>query len=103
MVILSKPILRAFGARHPAAAKPLNDWFALVLAADWNSIAAMRRSYNSVDYVGQDRYIFNIGGNKFRLVARVLFPARTVYVKFVGTHAEYDAIDPATVEYKKPL
>ena len=101
MVILSKPIIREFGSRHPAAAKPLNYWYALVLAADWRNLADIRAIYNSVDFVGNERYVFNIGGNKFRLVARILFPARTVYIKFIGTHQEYDRIDAATIDYKK--
>ncbi len=101
MVVLSKPIIREFGTKHPAAAKPLNDWYALVLAADWSSLADVRAIFNSVDFVGNERYVFNIGGNKFRLIARILFPARTVYIKFIGTHREYDRIDAATIDYKK--
>lgn len=102
MVVLSKPILRAFGARYPPANPPLNDWFEAAKAANWRSLATIRQSFNSVDYVGNDRYVFNIGGNKFRLVVLILFPARTIYIKFVGTHAEYDAIDATTIEYKRP-
>ena len=59
------------------------------------------RFFISVDFVGNERYVFNIGGNKFRLIARILFPARTVYIKFIGTHREYDRIDAATIDYKK--
>ena len=102
MVVLSKPIIREFGLKHPSSAKPLNDWYTLVIAADWKNLADLRTVFNSVDFVGNERYVFNIGGNKFRLVARILFPARTVYVKFIGTHREYDQIDAATVDYKKP-
>ncbi len=87
--------------KHPTAAKPLNDWYALVLAADWGNLADIRVLFNSVDFVSNERYVFNIGGNKFRLIARILFPARTVYIKFIGTHREYDRIDAATIDYKK--
>lgn len=102
MVVLSKPILREFSAKHSNAAKPLSDWYALAAAADWSNLSDIRAVINSVDFVGNERYVFNIGGNKFRLVARVLFPARTVYIKFIGTHQEYDRIDASTIEYKKP-
>ncbi len=62
----------------------------------------MRQFSNSVDYVGNFRYVFNIRGNRYRLIAAVVFASRTVYVKFVGTHKEYDLIDAATIDYTKP-
>ncbi len=61
----------------------------------------MRRFSNSVDYVGNFRYVFNIRGNRYRLVAAVVFAARTVFIKFIGTHQEYDKIDVAAVNYDK--
>jgi mRNA interferase HigB len=66
-------------------------------AADWKSLTDIRRSFNNVDFVGNDRYVFNIKGNHYRLVAMIFFSRRTVYIRFVGTHREYDAIDVTTV------
>lgn len=53
----------------------------------------MKQTFNSVDSVGNDRYVFNVGGNKYRIVAMIHFSKRTVYLRFVGTHAQYDGID----------
>ena len=58
----------------------------------------MKQTFNHVDYIANDRYVFNIKGNHYRLIARVMFHIRTVYIKFVGTHAEYDRIDISTIE-----
>jgi mRNA interferase HigB len=97
MVIISKGILRAFGETHHDAIDALNDWYAKSKDADWGSLAELKSTFNSVDYVGNDRYVFNIRGNKFRLVAMIFFDIRTVYIRFVGTHREYDKIDVSKI------
>lgn len=93
MVIISKTILRDFGAEQPLAIEALNDWYDLVKDADWGTPGDIRQSFNSVDYVGNDRFVFNIRGNRYRLVAMIFFDIRTVFIRFVGTHAEYDKVD----------
>jgi len=80
----------------------VEDWFKYVTKVDWANGADVRRSFNSTDYVGNERFVFNIRGNRYRLVVSVVYSVRTVYVKFIGTHAEYDTIDAATVLYTKP-
>jgi len=102
MVILSWSVIREFSKIHPDAAKALRDWYLEVRAADWRSLADVRGFANSVDYVGNFRYVFNIRGNRYRLIAAIVFSARTVYIKFLGTHQEYDLIDAKTVEHNKP-
>ncbi|MCB0609921.1 MAG: type II toxin-antitoxin system HigB family toxin [Lewinellaceae bacterium] len=97
MVIISKTILREFGLLHTDAIDALNAWYEVVKEADWNKIADIRQAYNSVDYVGNDRFVFNIRGNRYRLVAMIFFDIRTVFVRFVGTHSEYDNIDASTI------
>lgn len=62
----------------------------------------MKLRFNSVDYVGNDRYVFNIRGNNYRLVAMIFFNKRTVFVRFIGTHAEYDKIDCSTILIATP-
>jgi mRNA interferase HigB len=57
----------------------------------------MKKTFNSVDVVGNDRYVFNIKGNSYRLVAMIFFDIRTIYIRFIGTHSEYDKIDCALV------
>ena len=97
LVIISKTILREFGQLHPDAIEALNTWYAIVKDADWSNLADLRQVFNSVDYVGNDRFVFNIRGNRYRLVAMIFFDIRTVYIRFVGTHSEYDKVDVANV------
>ena len=92
MRIISFSIIREFIAKHADADVPLRDWYNRVSKADWNSLADMKNTFNTVDYVGNDRYVFNIKGNNYRIVAIVLFINKKVYMRFVGTHEEYDKI-----------
>jgi mRNA interferase HigB len=101
MVIISKTILNQFGQQHPDAADALNDWYDKTLAANWASLADVRQTFNHVDYVGENRCVFNVKGNHYRIVALVFFSVRTVYIKFIGTHAEHDKVDVVTVDQKK--
>ena len=89
MKLISNKRLREFASRHPQAEQPLQDWRRLIERGDYDSFAALRATFASVDKV-DDRYVFNIGGNKYRLIASVAFVVRTVWVKAVLTHAEYD-------------
>lgn len=101
MVIISKAVLQSFSLKHTDAETPLEDWYELVKNADWKSFNEMRNTFNSVDAVGNNRYVFNIKGNSYRLIALILFKVRTVFILFIGTHKEYDKIDAAKVEHKK--
>lgn len=93
MVIISKTILAEFGIVNSDSIEALNKWYEVVKKANWSSLNDIKKSFNNVDYVGNDRYVFNIKGNKYRLVAMIFFNIRTVYIRFVGAHAEYDKID----------
>lgn len=95
MVVISKPVLREFVALHPDAAVSLQRWYLETKKADWPHFDAMRRTFSHADAVGNDRYVFNIRGNRYRLVALVNFRIRAVFILFVGTHTEYDALDAA--------
>lgn len=97
MRIIAKRTLRQFWERHPAAEAPLKVWFAIVRAADWRTPADVRATFRSADFVGDNRVIFDILHNRCRLVAHVAYRHRAVLVKFVGTHAEYDRINPEDV------
>lgn len=97
MVIISKTILAEFGVKHGDSVEALNKWYDETKQADWNSLADIKKMYKSVDYVGNDRYVFNIKGNKYRLVVMIFFSIRTIYIRFIGTHAEYDKIDCKTI------
>jgi mRNA interferase HigB len=98
MQILSKRTLREFWEQYPRAKKPLQAWYKIVSEAEWSGPVAIRESFGSADFVGDSRVIFNIGGNKYRLVVRVVYgPYYRVMVKFVGTHEQYDQIKPESV------
>jgi mRNA interferase HigB len=97
MRVISRKALREFAARHPRSKGPLDAWFAEVSRAKWESFAEVRATYRSADVVGGNRVIFNIGGNKYRLVVKIAYRCGTVFVRFVGTHDEYDTIDPETI------
>ena len=97
MQIIAKRTLRQFWERHPQSATPLRTWYAIVSRARWTGPADVKAQFGSADFVADNRIVFNIGGNKYRLVVRVSYEYGRVLVKFVGTHAEYDRIDVTTV------
>ena len=92
MRIISERTIRIYYETHPEAKSALQDWVSKVKEANWQSLADVKQTFNSVDYVGNQHYIFNIKGNDFRLVAVVKFMVKFVLIRFIGTHAEYDKI-----------
>ena len=97
MRILTERTLREFWQRHPDAEQPLRDWLRRVAAADWDTPAKIRDRYRSVSIIPGNRVVFNIKGNAYRLVVRIDYINRMVFIRFIGTHAEYDRIDVAEV------
>lgn len=96
--IISRRTLKEFWeADHPDAEQPLRAWFAMVKVADWSGPTDIKRMFAHASFVGNDRVVFNIGGNKYRLVVKIIYSKKRVYVRFVGTHSEYDRIDVAKV------
>jgi mRNA interferase HigB len=93
MRIIAKSTLREFWARHPDAEEPLLAWYREVKQEDWDTPAKVKEKYRSASIVGGNRVVFNIKGNDYRLVVKINYPYRVVYIRFVGTHAEYDRID----------
>lgn len=92
MIVISKSTLKRFLELHPAAAGPVWRWYSTVKEADWKELAALKRSFPATDYIGNELYVFNLGGNNYRLIARIFFSVRTVYIRFIGTHSEYDKL-----------
>ncbi len=97
MIIANKELLADFVQVHAQAAKPLNKWVEAVQAAEWKNHAELKTMFPSADYVKNGRYVFNIGGNNYRIVAVVIFIGGVMNIRFVGTHSEYDRIDCATI------
>lgn len=97
MVILSYRPIQDFTAIHPEAKSSLDEWFGKCEDAHWTSYNMMKSTFNSVDEIGCDRYIFNVGGNKYRVIAIIHFSVRTMYIKWVGTHSQYNGINPLLI------
>jgi mRNA interferase HigB len=101
MQVIARRTLRLFWERHPQAEGPSRAWFALVSKARWKGPSDVKRQFGrTVDFVGDNRVIFNIGGNKYRLIGHISYEFGRVLIKFIGTHAEYDRIDPETVTWR---
>ena len=97
MRIISRKALREFWKRHPDSEHALQAWYREVVGADWSAPANLIARYPSASFVGNNRVVFNIKGNSHRLVAEINYRERLVYIRFIGTHAEYDRIDAKTV------
>ncbi len=100
MVIISKAILKEFAEKYPDSELALEKWYDEVKKADWSNFAEVKATFNSTDAVGNDRYVFDIRGNHYRLIALIIFKVRTVFILFIGTHPEYDKIDAANITFK---
>jgi mRNA interferase HigB len=98
MRVIAVRSLREFWTRHPAAEQPLRAWLDEARAADWRRPSDIKGQYGHAGVLKNRRVVFNIKGNDYRLVVAIAYRLQVVYVKFVGTHAQYDAIDAETVE-----
>lgn len=90
-------MLRECYEEHADAEAALTAWYRVASKAEWKDLNDLKKDYPSADLVGDQRVVFNIKGNHYRLVARVNYLYKRIMIKWVGTHAEYDKIDAATV------
>ncbi|MFT5433665.1 MAG: mRNA interferase HigB [Myxococcota bacterium] len=98
MRIIARRTLKDFWeSGHANAEGPLKAWYAEVNGAEWNSMADIKVRYPHASVIDSERVVFNVGGNNYRLVVKLYFPAPTVFIRFVGTHAEYDRLDVKTL------
>ncbi|SRR5713101_6199918 len=93
MRIIAKGTLRDFWEVYADAEEPLMAWYREVEKADWSTPAEVKEKYRNASIVGDNRVVFNIKGNDYRLVVKINYRYRVVYVRFINTHAEYDKID----------
>jgi mRNA interferase HigB len=100
MRVISIKHIRDFYETHPDAEESLKAWLSEVQKATWDTPQDIKDQYSSASFLANKRVVFNIKGNSFRLVVAVAYKFSAVYVKFIGTHAEYDEINAVTVEMK---
>jgi mRNA interferase HigB len=98
MRVIAQSRLTTYGKKHAEADQLLRAWYDEAIKADWRSPRDIKAQYRSASIVGNNRVVFNIKGNDHRLVVAVAYRFGAAYIKFVGTHEEYDRIDAATVE-----
>jgi mRNA interferase HigB len=95
--IISRKTLREFWEIHPDAAQPLQAWYHDVKHTSWKSPADIKAIYRNASFMAKNRVVFNIKGNKYRLVAAVQYDFGIVFIRFIGTHKDYDAISAESV------
>jgi len=99
MRVISKKILVEFYGKQgfKDAKGPLEAWYHEAKKANWKSWTDIKKKYRSASPLKDSRVVFNIGGNKYRLVVKINYPAQIVFIRFIGTHKEYDSIDAEVI------
>lgn len=97
MRVISVRALREFWAQHQDAEQPLKAWYGEAKSADWQTPHDILQRFPSADVISGNRIVFNIKGNHYRLIVHIHYNTSTVYIRFVGTHAEYDRVDAETI------
>ena len=97
MRIIALRVLRDFWNRHPDAEIPLRSWYATASRAGWGNPAEVKAAYRNASFIANNRIVFNIKGNDYRLVVAVHYNRGMMFIRFVGTHREYDRIDATRV------
>jgi mRNA interferase HigB len=99
MRLIKRKVLQDFAEKHPQAKVPLEHWRQLVKAGEWEIPSDLKQVFGAnVDFLANNRAIFNIKGNDYRLIAEINYKTRIVYVRFTGTHEEYDKVDAGSVK-----
>lgn len=101
MRIIAKSTLRNFWEVHNDAEQPLKDWYFLVKQTDWESPNEVKETFGNASLIGNNRVIFNIKGNDFRLVTEIDYELKFIFILWVGTHKDYDKIDTKNIKYEK--
>ena len=97
MRIIAISTLRSFWGKHPDAQTPLRAWYALASRADWETPADIKEAYRNASFTANNRVVFDIKGNDYRLVVLVKYDRGLIFIRFIGTHRQYDKIDVETI------
>ena len=99
--IITRRTLLAYTKKYPLAKTALFEWYHELNKSNFKSFNELKKVYPNVSLISDDRVVFNIMGNKYRLVVRMVFEFKAIQIKWFGTHSEYDKIDVTTIQYKK--
>jgi mRNA interferase HigB len=99
--IITRKTLLDYCRKYPEAAVALQNWYYELLKTEYKNFNELKKVYGNLSLVGDDRVVFNIMGNKYRLVVRIAFEFKAIQIKWFGTHAEYDKIDVTAIKFKK--
>ena len=97
MHVISVKTLREYWLTHPDVEQALKAWHAEASKSTWRTPDDIKQRYRSADFLADNRVVFNIKGNTYRLVVQIHYNTKIVYVRFIGTHAEYDKVDAETI------
>jgi mRNA interferase HigB len=97
MRVISRKTLKDSWEKHANAEQPLKAWFHEAKTADWKSFSAIKARYRSADVLPGNRVVFNLKGNTYRLIVQIHFNTGIAFIRFIGTHAEYDRIDASRI------
>jgi mRNA interferase HigB len=92
MIVISKRKINEFIVEYPKSAEPMMRWYLLCKECNWAGFPDLKKTLPGTDLVSNDLYVFNVGGNKFRIIARIIFSVRTIFIRFIGTHTQYDKV-----------
>ncbi len=93
MRVIAKSTLRAYWLKHPDCQQPLLSWYKVTCKANWSNFNELKQQFGKCKILGGDRIIFKIKGNNYRLVTKISFTNQIVWIRFIGTHSEYDSIN----------
>lgn len=99
MRVIALATIRDFWAIHPDAEQPLRAWYLEAKSAEWENPAQLKSQYKTASVLKNGRVVFNIAGNKYRLVAAISYKHQVIFIKFAGTHKDYDRIDAQNIEF----
>ena len=97
MRVIAKKILREFWVKHNDCEQQLKSWYQEALGAEWKNSNEIKLEYPTASIIGDNRVVFNIKGNTYRLIIKINFDYQMIWIRFIGTHAEYDKINAKTI------
>jgi mRNA interferase HigB len=95
--VIAKKILRDFWVRHNDCEQQLKSWYKESSKAEWKNTKDIKKDYTTASFLNDNRVVFNIKGNKYRLIVRINYDYQIVWIRFIGTHGEYDKIDATKI------